>query len=285
MSVHFETYARRIGYAGPREPSLDVLRALHRLHPVAIPFENLTTLLGRTPALDLESLEEKLVRAGRGGYCFEQNGLFAGVLSSLGFDVTAHAARVLWERPPGTVSPRTHMLLTVRVGQETYIADVGFGALTLTAPLRLEPHLEQETPHERFRLVPTEGGFVLEAELLPAARWRPLYWFDLSEQLAVDFGVLNHFVATHPASPFLVTLMAARALPDRRLGLRDSRLSVRGLGGQASHRVLESAEALRGVLSRDFGIALPEDSALEGVLARTVAASADAAPPASPSAS
>jgi N-hydroxyarylamine O-acetyltransferase len=283
MSLDIDAYGRRIGYAGPREPTLDVLRALHRLHPAAIPFENLTTLLGRTPALDLASLEEKLVRGGRGGYCFEQNGLFAGVLETLGFEVTALAARVLWERPPGAVPPRTHMLLAVRVEGETYVADVGFGGLTLTAPLRLEPRLEQETPHERFRLVPADGGFVLEAELETelGACWRPLYWFDLHEQLAVDFGVLNHFVATHPGSPFPGTLMAARVLADRRLALRDNRLSMRGLGGETSQRVLESAHELRGVLTRDFGIALPADAAIEGVLARAVTPGGGDTPPVS----
>src|SRR5690606_17659533 len=107
-------------------------------------------------------LEQKLVLSGRGGYCFEHNRLFGAVLESLGFDVTGLAARVLWEREPGSVMPRTHMLLTVDVAGEPYIADVGFGGLTLTAPLRLVPDLEQPTPHETFRVQRRDDGFVLE---------------------------------------------------------------------------------------------------------------------------
>jgi N-hydroxyarylamine O-acetyltransferase len=266
VSLDLDAYAERIGYAGPREPTLDVLRELHRLHPAAIPFENLTTLLGRTPELDLASLEEKLVRAGRGGYCFEQNRLFASVLEALGFEVSTLAARVLWERGPGTISARTHMLLAVRLDGSTYIADVGFGALTLTAPLLLEPGLEQATPHERFRLVRRSGGFVVEAELGGAADWRPLYWFDLSEFLEIDFTVLNHFVATHPASPFPVVLMAARALPGRRLTLSNARYAARQYGSEAEHRAIDGASGLRDVLSRDFGIVLPADPGIEAVL-------------------
>jgi N-hydroxyarylamine O-acetyltransferase len=36
----------------------------------------------------------KLIEARRGGYCFEQNALFAAVLEAIGFRVTRLAARV-----------------------------------------------------------------------------------------------------------------------------------------------------------------------------------------------
>ncbi|HXF77370.1 MAG TPA: arylamine N-acetyltransferase, partial [Usitatibacter sp.] len=69
-------YFARIGYDGAAEPTLATLRALHELHPRAIPFENLSPFVGETPALDPASLQAKLVRGGRGGWCFEQNLLF-----------------------------------------------------------------------------------------------------------------------------------------------------------------------------------------------------------------
>lgn len=262
--VDLAAYAARVGAAGPLEPSLETLRTLHRLHPVAIPFENLTTLLGESPSLDVPSLERKLVRSGRGGYCFEHNRLFGAVLETLGFTVTGLAARVLWERDPGTVIPRTHMLLAVDVGGERYIADVGFGGLTLTAPLVLVPEVEQATPHETFRLRRHDGGFVLEVQV--RNEWRPLYWFDETIHLPIDFEVLNHFVATHPSSPFRSMLVCARALPDRRLALRNGRFTVRRFGGDAESRELQSVAALRRVLGDDFGIALPEESILDDVL-------------------
>ena len=73
--LDLDAYLRRIGYDGPRKASLEVLNALHALHPRAIPFENLDPLMGITPRLDLESLQTKLIVGQRGGYCFEQNGL------------------------------------------------------------------------------------------------------------------------------------------------------------------------------------------------------------------
>jgi N-hydroxyarylamine O-acetyltransferase len=267
--VDVEAYFRRIGHQATGAPTLATLRSLHRLHPLSIPFENLTTLLGRTPALDVASLQDKMVHARRGGYCFEQNHLFGAVLRTLGFKVTGLAARVLWERSDDAVTPRTHMLLSVPIAGRTYIGDVGFGGLTLTAPLLLEPGVEQATPHETFRLMSANRGFVLQAKL--EGQWRSLYWFDLQEHLEIDFAVLNHFVATFPGSPFPSQLYAARTLPDRRLALRNDRFTVYGIDGSRDRRVLESVADVRSALAGEFDLELPEghdlDEALESVLA------------------
>ena len=76
-------------------PRWNTLRALHALHPAAIPFENFDPLLGRPVLLDLAALQDKLVRRKRGGYCFEHNTLFRAALEGLGFTVTSLASRVL----------------------------------------------------------------------------------------------------------------------------------------------------------------------------------------------
>jgi N-hydroxyarylamine O-acetyltransferase len=52
--------------------------------------------------------------------------------------------------------PRTHRLLLVELNGERWIADVGFGGQTLTAPIRLLANEEQETPHGLYRLL-SEG--------------------------------------------------------------------------------------------------------------------------------
>ncbi len=109
-----DAYLDRLGYTGPRTPTLDTLEALHALHPAAIPFENLNPLLRWPVALDVESLQAKMVAGGRGGWCFEQNTLFRHALQSLGFSVTSLGARVIWNTPPDSpIGPRSHMLLLV----------------------------------------------------------------------------------------------------------------------------------------------------------------------------
>lgn len=101
-----EPYLARIGMVQPQAADLPTLRALHLAHRSAIPFENLDIQLGRPIRLDIESLQDKLIGARRGGYCFEHNTLFLHALRALGFDVEPCEARV---RPPDTtvLTPRT----------------------------------------------------------------------------------------------------------------------------------------------------------------------------------
>jgi N-hydroxyarylamine O-acetyltransferase len=108
--------------------------------------------MGVPVRLELKNLEQKLLFEKRGGYCFEQNLMLKAVLETLGFEVTGLGARVLWGHPEREERPVSHMVLIVDVGGVRYLADVGFGGLTLTAPLRLRAESEQSTPHETFRL-------------------------------------------------------------------------------------------------------------------------------------
>jgi len=261
-------YFARIGYTGGRDPTLATLKGIHFRHPQAIPFENLDPLLKRPMSLQGKALESKLLLSGRGGWCFEQNLLLRDVLQAIGFHVTGLAARVMWNAPEDVVRARSHMLLKIDgIEGETYIADVGFGGLTLTAPLRLVSNEEQKTPHETFRLTQSEGGtFVLQALVRDA--WKPLYSFDLQPQLLVDYEVSNWHLSTHPDSPFVTNLMAARVTPSRRYGLFNNRLSIHHLHGESEQTTLSSATELRQVLESTFGLQLPRDPGVDALLRR-----------------
>jgi len=265
-SFDLSAYFTRIAYDGPRTPTLETLRAIQFLHPQAIAFENLDPLLGRSPRLDIESLQQKLVRSRRGGYCFEQNALFGHALRALGFRVTGLAGRVVWNRPDNmTTPPRSHMVLRVELDEGTYLADVGFG-LSPTGPLRLEPDIEQQTPHEPFRLTKDGEQYTLQAKLL--GKWQSFYRFDLQAQEEVDYEVANHYVSTWPTSHFVTSLIAARAAPELRYGLRGNQLSIRPLNGAGEQRALTSAAEMRAALSDLFGITVPEPDRFDATVAR-----------------
>ena len=266
--IDLDAYFRRVGYGGPRKPTLETLRELHRLQPQAIAFENLDPLLGRPVRLDPGSLEQKMVHGGRGGYCFEQNLLFAHALRELGFQVTELAARVLWNVPPGVNTSRVHMLLLVEVEGERYLTDVGFGGNVLTAPLLLDSDDEQATPHEPFQVLKDGAGYYLQFKM--RGEWVKLYRFDLSEQLLPDHEQGNWFVSTHPNSIFVNGLMAARAESDRRYALSNNVLSVHRLNGASEKRTLSAGE-LRDALGDLFKIKLADLDGLDTTLARLTA--------------
>jgi N-hydroxyarylamine O-acetyltransferase len=249
-----DAYFARIGYDGPRDATLATLRAIHARHPLAIPFENIDVLLGRPIRLDPAALQAKLVAGGRGGYCFEHNHLLQGVLAALGFTVTGLIARVQWMAPPDLVTARSHMLLRVDLPEGPYLADVGFGGLVATAPLRLQAGLEQPTPHETLRLLEEgDGHWRLQARL--GADWAEVYRFTLQPQHRVDYEQANWWTATWPASLFVNNLVVSATRPGRRLNLLNGELALRGPGVPAERRPVARAD-LAGVLAEEFGIDL-----------------------------
>ncbi|WP_250529423.1 arylamine N-acetyltransferase [Caballeronia sp. ATUFL_F1_KS4A] len=269
-SIDLAAYFERIGYAESVRPAptLDTLRALHLLHPQAIPFENLDVLIGRPIRLDLESIQRKLVAGRRGGYCYEHNLLFRSVLQALGFRVRSFAGRVLWGRELSDMPARTHMLLLVDLDEGAFLADVGFGGMTLSAPLALQTGLEQITPHGAFRL---EGageapGYVLQA--LVNGAWTNVYRFDLDPQYDADYEMANHFVSMYPQSIFLHNLLAARLAPGKRLALFNRRFSIHDEREGSDHRELDGTASLRRVLEGELGIRLPDGAELDAALAR-----------------
>ena len=268
-SVNIDAYFERIGYAGSRDATLETLANIHLHHPQVIPFETLDPLLKRPVLLSTAAIEEKLLFSGRGGWCFEHNLLLSRVLQAIGFRVTGLAARVLWNAPEDMVRARSHMLLRIEdIEGGPYIADVGFGGLTLTGPLRLVADVEQTTPHETFRLREADGTFILQAHIRDV--WKPLYSFDLQSQVLPDYEVWNWHLAHHPESPFVANLMAARVTLDRRYGLFNNKLSIHPLRGESQQTTLATAAELRGTLQHLFGIRLPDDPGLDDVLARLV---------------
>lgn len=246
-------YLARIGYEGPLAPSLDCLEALALRHVGAIPFENLDIQMGRPIHLDLPHLEAKLVRARRGGYCFEQNRLFAEVLRHIGFDLRFREARV--RRGVTLLLPRTHLVLDVTIAGAAWLVDVGFGGDGLLGPV---PFGGQELSryHDRHRIL--EEGSVRVLQAWQGETWADLYAVEPGEVHPVDLEMGNHYTSTHPESRFVQTLTVQLSMPEERRILRNLTLSL-GRNGCFHTRELERSDLLP-VLKELFDLELPAEA-------------------------
>lgn len=251
--LDLDRYFARIGYTGSAAPTLETLCGIVRAHVETIPFENLDVLRSRPIGLTPEAIQQKLVTARRGGYCFEQNGLLLLVLEALGFTVRPLSARVRYQRPRDYTPPRTHLFLRVEIDGRPWVADVGVGALSLTSPIRLELDVAQPTPHETRRIV--RVGDVLMHQVQFGDEWVDLCEFTGEEMPLVDRELANWYTSAHPNSHFKSRLIAARALPDGgRLTIDNRQLTRRSRDGKAETRLFQTPEELREGLSELFGL-------------------------------
>lgn len=252
VALDLPAYLARIGYSGGFAPTRATLDALHAAHATAIPFENLDILLGRPIRLDLASVQAKLVAGRRGGYCFEQNALFAAVLEHFGFAVTRLAARVRFRTD--RVLARTHMTLRVDVEGVPLLADVGFGGEGPILPVPFDC-TEARQYAWTFRILADAGAHRLQSRR-SAGVWEDLYAFTQEPQLPVDYEIANHYTSTHPASRFVLALTAQRVAPEGRRILRNRDYTL-DLGTGIETREVADDEELLAVLATDFGLAFP----------------------------
>jgi len=274
--MDLQAYLDRIGYAGLVRPDLATLRALHRAHLQAIPYENLDVQLGRPLTPDPAAAFEKIVGRRRGGWCYEMNGVFGAVLGEIGFRVTRMAGAAMREAV-GDGAIGNHLVLLVELDGEPWIADVGFGDGILD-PFRLEP--------AELRA----GGYPFRLEALDQGWWR-FHNHEFGGARSFDFAVAPAdpglladkcaWLQSAPDSTFVLNAIAQRYRGDEIWQLR-GRVLRRVRPDGVESRLLGSADELVGVLADTFDLDLPEAASLwPRVLARheaVVAAAAAAVP-------
>jgi N-hydroxyarylamine O-acetyltransferase len=249
--VDISAYLARIHYSGPAKANLETLRALHRAHLVAVPFENLDIHLGRKITVDEAAILNKVVALRRGGFCYELNGAFAALLRALGFQVTLLSARVA--RADGGEGPEfDHLTLRVDL-EDPWLADVGFGELFLE-PIGLEAGGDQLDATGKYRLL-QQGERLRMEKSLPDGKWRPQYSFSLQPRRLEEFAGMCRYHQTSPESSFTQKRVCTRATPEGRITLSEMKLIVTR-NGEREERSLASEEEWNSILRKRFGILL-----------------------------
>ncbi|MDO9305457.1 MAG: arylamine N-acetyltransferase [Sulfuricurvum sp.] len=214
-------YLRRINYSGETHPDLATLTALMSAQLQSVPFENTEVQAGRIPSLIPEDIVTKIVTHGRGGYCYEVNGLFAMALTALGFEWYFAGARPMFY--PAR-RPKTHMVVIVTIEGKSYLCDTGFGGYGVREPLEVVDAHGSEQNGDRFRFELIEKEYVLSS--LVNDEWAPQYGFALSPQEWIEFSLANHFNATHPDTIFTQKKLAVMQTPLGRKILVDNSLKI-----------------------------------------------------------
>ena len=258
--MNLDAYLARIRYEGARTVAAATLEALQRAHLLAVPFENLSIMWGEPIELDDREHYEKIVERRRGGFCYEQNGLFAWALGEIGFRVSRLGAAV-WAERDGVASfgdPASHLLLKVEL-DEPWIADVGFGE-NFRAPLRMIDGLVQDEAPRAFRLAlgpdGSDDAWTLSTRDAQG-RWTTDYRFaDVARPIGY-FERMCRFHQNSPLSPFTQKRLCSLAQPAGRLTWSGNEWIVSGLDGSRSVTPISDEEEARRRLKEHFGIDTP----------------------------
>jgi N-hydroxyarylamine O-acetyltransferase len=255
-----DAYLARIGYSGPTAPGEASLAALYRAHLASIRFENLDIFIAGGVSVDLESIQDKIVNRGRGGYCYEQAQLFGAVLERLGFGVERLLARV--GPDSGAARPRTHLTLRVRAGQGVWLADPGFGS-SPPAPLSLRRHQcggPQEVDGWVYEVAPgTEHGQdVWKLREYQAGEWVTLHRWDYGKVQPIDVVLSNWYTSTHPDSWFTWQPVIVKRDPDAIRSILGRTYTVSHAGHAKTRGELTDKE-FAAALTGEFGLRLAAD--------------------------
>ncbi len=254
--MHVDRYLKRIGLSRPIEPSLESLRALQRAHLLSISYENLDVQLGRPVTIEISAIYEKIVTNGRGGWCYEMNGIFGWALKELGFKVTRATGAVMREFG-GEVCVANHLVLRVELEEDLYLADVGFG----------------DGPIEPFAVTPGDfsaHGFNFALSRIDENWWRlrnhprggaASFDFNLAPADEARFAAKCLWLQTAAESIFVQNAVCQRYTPDGLVILR-GRVLRYIVGETSTDRLIDSADEFVSILEKEFALHLPEAHAL-----------------------
>ncbi len=276
-------YLARIQLAHAPTPDAAGLATLQAAHRQTIAFENLDVRLRRPIRIDSDAVFAKLVQAGRGGYCFEQNRLFADMLAQLGLANRPLLARVRLAVPPGQTPPRTHVLLLVDLDGEPWVADAGFGG-SYVPPLPLRDGAtvySADGAVHRLHHIGNRGDlggeWLLERAGPPNATdgraadhedWQPQYSFDLAPVAPDDLEQANHWTSTRPETRFTTLHIVSIALPQGFATLTDCQLKIYR-DDMLEERAIPHPAGYASALAEIFNLALdPADVAALPLFAR-----------------
>ncbi len=195
------------------EKTLEFLNLVQYSCVTNICYENLDILDRKPLSMNFDDIYRKIVVNGRGGYCFEVNGLLSYMLMEMGFEVTEHFARFL--RGESEIPMRRHRVCVVKCGNEKYMCDIGIGQSAPKYPVCLKEGEIQKQFGEEYKFeYNQELGWILKDFHKQA--WRDFISFTPEKQYPVDFVQPTFYCENHPDSIFIKNIMMSIKTKDGR---------------------------------------------------------------------
>ena len=237
-------------------PTVETLDRLIMAHLMHVPFENIDVYdKGMTPSLAISELFEKIVTSRRGGYCFELNAAFMSLLESVGFEVHAAAARILWRRD--SYPPYSHRVSLVTINAKRYFCDVGFGGPSPTRAILLDDAKPQDSESGRF-VVKTGASDTKTVFRITDEGPEATLLFIAQPFAPVDFIPLNFYIANNASSMFLSKRIANLKTRDGSAAIDGDILRIHS-DNEVSETKLETVEDTKNALRQYFGIIIADN--------------------------
>ena len=248
--MNADAYLKRIGLRR-EQLGADVasLRTLQRSHLLAVPFENLDIHWKRPIAIETAKFYDKIVGEKRGGFCYELNGVFNELLGSLGFKTRLVSARVFNGTDHGPEFD--HAAIIVTIGEDEYLADVGFGDFT-AEPLRFVLDEEQQDAAGVFVTRQFDDDY-LEVAKRDGDEWKSQYIFKDIARDPLEFAEMCDYQQYSPDSYFTKGKVCSLMTRNGRKTLSDTSFIVTA-GGERTELPVGSEEEFERILAREFGI-------------------------------
>ena len=207
--MDLSAYLARVGFDATPRVDYATLAAIHHGHLLNIPYENVDVQSGTPLDFDQQRIFHKLVNAGRGGWCYEMNGLLGWALAQIGFEVRRMSGAVMRETL-GDAQLGNHLVLEVMLDETPYLVDVGLGD-GLRYPIPIEPGVHEQGGLE-YRLEPLADGYWR----FHNHRFSNVASFDFTHATADEdkLAAKCAWLQSDPASPFLQVLIAQRFADD-----------------------------------------------------------------------
>lgn len=262
--MDLQKYLHRIGYENPTpNPTMDVLMSIHRCHLLTVPFENLTVHSGGRVQLGLPQLYNKIVNQRRGGFCYENNGLFSWLLSEIGFEVTLLAGQV--RGSTGHYGPPfDHFISMVTLDGKHWLCDVGFGAAGFELPISLETSAPQKQGQRMYRIMKKQEMHIVEwqeEDLGLDEKWTEIYKFTLEARSREDFKAMCNYHQSSPCSIFFCKSLCSILRPTGRLTYLGNQLTTTQFPSKEGEKLIKITRELRDeeipdILREEFGVVL-----------------------------